>query len=148
MFLLVTIQGRTSSASYLCPILTQSEYSLQNYNKISQYKISRTPVHWETNCVTRRGKLTADMTKLTAAFCATQRMHLTYVMVVSSCVLLQTKIFFSVTFDRSSKCPTMLFFPQFFRDRSNKAHTNAVSLQSIIKLNQCPETFPVVCGLE
>ena len=43
-----------------CPILTQVEFSRQNCNKVSRYKISQNSAHRETSCFKRTGKLTGS----------------------------------------------------------------------------------------
>jgi len=48
------------------------------------------------------------MMKLMVAFFATLRIHLRYLMVMSSGVLVDTSIFFSVIFDSLPKCPIFL----------------------------------------
>jgi len=83
------------------------------------------------------------MTKLMVAFLATLRMHLN-LMVFSSSILVEIRIFFSVISDALSKCPTLLIF---FSNRNNTAHTSVVSVQRVIKLNLCAETAALVRGL-
>jgi len=68
------------------------------------------------------------MTKLMVAFLATLRMHLNLV-VLSSGILVETIILFSVMSDALSKCPTPL---SFFGNRSNTAHTSVLSVQRVI----------------
>jgi len=54
------------------------------------------------------------MMKLTVALFATLRLHLRYLTAVTLGVLVETRIFFSLIFESSSKCPTLLYFFHFF----------------------------------
>jgi len=64
-----------------------------------------------------RANWQADMTKLIIVFFATQRMHLRYLIVMSSGVHFEIKIFFSVIIHPLLKWPTLFFFFSFSRPK-------------------------------